>query len=97
MTEEDRLAIATVLDALERLMRMFQAERILYLLGTFASLLLFLYSGYKMFSQGTIESQDVVIVFGASGISSLCTGGVGLFLNRAFKLLEDIVRRMVST
>jgi hypothetical protein len=82
-----------VLDALERLMRIFQLERALYLVFGLASLVLFLYSGYRMFAAGVPSSADMAVVLGATGVAGACSTRVVYFLNKAFALLEDIVHR----
>lgn len=94
MTEDEKLKLA--LDSLERLMRMFQLERILYLIGSMASLALFLYAGFQLFSQDKFDSTYLNIVFGATGLSTVCSSRVSFFLTKSFRLIEDIIRKLTG-
>jgi hypothetical protein len=93
---EDKEVIAQTLDALERLMRMFQAERIVYLLGATASLGLLLMAGYLMFTVGQPDKGQLALIFGAGGISAYTGGRIAHFLTRSFNLIEDVVRKMTG-
>jgi hypothetical protein len=86
--------IAHTLDALERLMRMFQAERILYLLSAAASFGLLLYAAYLMFSSGNVTIGQIGLIFGATGVTAVTSSRIVYFLNKAFNLIEDIVRKL---
>lgn len=96
MTDDEKQALEQALNALERLMRIFQVERVLYLLGATASLILFVYAGYRLFSQGSITTADMVIILGATGVSTACSSRVAFFLNKAFQLIEDIIRKLTG-
>jgi hypothetical protein len=97
MTKDEKETLEQALNALERLMRMFQIERIIYLIGGVASLGLFVYAGYRVFSQGDVKTTDMISILGASGVSTACSSRVAHFLNRAFDLIEDIIRRITNT
>ena len=81
-----------VLNALDRVMRIFQAERMLYFVFGLASLALFLYAGYRFLSTGTPSSAVVAALLGSTGISAACSGRVVFFLNKAFGLIEIVIR-----
>jgi hypothetical protein len=97
MTKDEKDSLEQALNALERLMRMFQVERLLYLLGGVASLGLFVFAGYRLFTQGVIRSNDLITILGASGVSTACSSRVAYFLNKAFNLVEAIIRKITNT
>lgn len=79
------------MQALKRLLRIFQPERWIYLIGSCASLILFFIAGYKLFTQGAVQSEDIALIFGASGISAFCSGRIGFFLSRTLKIIRKII------
>jgi hypothetical protein len=94
----DKEVITQTLDALERLMRMFQAERMLYLLGAVASMGLLLLAGYLMIKSPTgINFEQIGLMFGATGIAAATGARIAYFLNKSFNLIEDVVRTMTGT
>lgn len=94
--EDQSPSLDDVIGAMERLMRLFQMERILYLVFGFASLVLFVYAAYRVFSSGDFTSTDMNIVLGATGISAACSSRVVYFLNKAFGIIESIVMKKIS-
>jgi hypothetical protein len=94
MEDRDREMLKQTLDALERLMRMFQAERILYLCCVVAAFALLIYAGWLMFSVGGVTPAEIGLMFGATGVTAVSSGRVAFFLNKAFNLIEDIVRKL---
>jgi hypothetical protein len=92
----DRESITHTLDALERLMRMFQAERIIYLLSAAASFGLLLYAAYLMFSSQAVGAAEIGLIFGATGVSAISSSRIAYFLNKSFNLIEDIVRKLTG-
>jgi len=93
----DEALIQRTLDALERLMRMFQLERILFLVSAFASFILLLYAGYRLFSTGDVKTADMAIILGATGISTASSSRIAYFLNKAFNLIDFLVRKLSET
>ena len=96
MTDDERQTLNQTLDALERLMRMFQAERLIYLACAILSFGLLIYAGVLMFSTGTVKPDQFGLFFGAGGLITVAGGRVVLFLNRAFNLVEDIIRGLAG-
>lgn len=96
MKPADRESLTQTLDALERLMRMFQAERMMYLLSATASFGLLLYAAYMMFSSGRVGPAEIGFIFGATGVSAFSGGRIAYFLNKSFNLIEDIVRKLTG-
>lgn len=84
------------LDAVERLMRMFRAERIVYLVAAAASFGLLFYAAFLMFAEEGVDAASLGLIFGATGLSAVSAGRIAFFLNRAFKLIEDVVRERIG-
>jgi hypothetical protein len=93
---QDRQIIKQTLDALERLMRMFQAERIIYLLGAAASFALLMYAAFLMIHSGKIDAAQIGLIFGATGLSAVSGARIAYFLNKSFNLIEDVVRKLAG-
>lgn len=99
MTEDERQTLNQTLDALERLMRMFQAERLIYLACALVSFGLLIYAGVLFFGANGgngIKAEQLGLFFGAGGLITVAGGRVVLFLNRAFNLVEDIIRGLAG-
>lgn len=92
----DKESITQTLDALERLMRMFQAERIIYLLSATASFGLLIFAAFLMFREGGVSAAEIGLIFGATGVSAYSGGRIAYFLNKSFNLIEDIVRKLAG-
>ena len=91
----DKKQILTVaLDALERLLKMFRAERYVYLALTGVSFVLLLYAGYLLISRQSADTATLVAIFGSSGLVAASSARISLFFNKAFKLVEDLVRKL---
>ena len=75
-------------------MRMFQAERIIYLLSALASFLLLLYAAFLMFRTDSVTAAEIGLIFGATGVSAISGSRIAYFLNKAFNLIEDILRKL---
>lgn len=94
MASRDDQIIERTLDALERLMRMFQAERIVYLIAVAASFGLLLYAGFLMFAKQGVDAASLGLIFGATGLTGFSAARIVFFLNKSFNLIEAIVRRL---
>ena len=82
------------LTALARLMDIFKAERILYLISAVVSMFLMLFAVFNIINKGA-STQDLVILFGSSGVTGLCSARVVLYLDKAFKIVESIINSSV--
>lgn len=95
MAGEDDL-INRTLSALERLMRMFAVERILYLLCALLSFGLLIFVLVSLFLSGSLAVMHLVMIFGASGLIAASAARVSYFLNRSFNLIDMIIRQLAS-
>jgi hypothetical protein len=96
MTNDEKQLLEQVMLALDKLMNTFKFERILYLIGAFASVMLFVYAAYRLFSQKDPSSSDMVIVLGASGVATACSSRVAHFLSRSFKIIESVIAAILK-
>lgn len=67
-----------VISALDRILKIFDWERKLYLAFGLVSLFLFIYSGYKLGS-GQIDKELISSMLGASGVVAACSARVVFF------------------
>jgi hypothetical protein len=49
-----------------------------------------------MFNQGKVTPAQIGLIFGATGVSAVSGGRIAFFLNKAFNLVEDIIRKLVG-
>jgi predicted Na+-dependent transporter len=92
----DKEIIKDTLDALERLMRMFSAERMLYLLGAVGSMALLLVAAYLMITAREVNYTQIGLIFGATGVAAATGARIAYFLNKSFNLVEDVVRTITG-
>ena len=88
--------VGDTLSALERLMRMFQMERMLYLVCTFLSFFLLLFSVYRLVSTGHLSYPELSMIFGATGLIAASAARVSYFLNKSFDLISTIIQELVA-
>jgi hypothetical protein len=91
---EKKELLEATLGALDRLLKMFLVERYLYLLLTAVSFVLLLYAGYLMISAKNIESEVLIAIFGGSGLVAASSARITWFFNRAFTVVEDLIKKI---
>lgn len=84
--------LKVALDALERLLKMFSAERYFYLALTALSFLLLLYAGYLLVVSQTADKATLIAIFGSSGLVAAASARIVYFFNKAFALIERLIR-----
>lgn len=93
MSDEPKVNISEILDAMERLMRMFAVERYVYLAITVVALLIILFYGYRITTTENPDTTTLVAIFGGSGLISLSAMRTTMFFQRAFSLFEKFFIR----
>jgi hypothetical protein len=91
---ESKELVETALNALDRLLRMFTIERYVYLVLTAFSFVLLLYAAFLLATAKTTNTEVLVAVFGGSGLVAASSARISWFFNRAFTLIEDLIRRL---
>jgi hypothetical protein len=92
MAKKEALGVA--LDALERLLKMFRAERYVYLVLTGVSFILMIYVAYLLATTKTADTATLVAIFGSSGLIAASSVRVSWFFNKAFTLVEKLIGRL---
>ena len=88
--------VSRTLDALDRLMRMFAFERILYLVCAIVSFLLLIVCLVSLFQTRQISVPQLAMVFGASGLIAASAARVSFFLNKSFDLVSSIIQQLAG-
>lgn len=100
MNKEKQEVIETALSALERLLRMFQIERYIYLVLTAISFVMLLYAAYLLIiersCQDGVKSEFLVTIFGSAGLIAASSARISFFFNKAFNLIEALIRRNIK-
>ncbi len=96
MSTNPKPSLDEVVSALERLVRIFDWERKLYLAFGLVSLLLFLYSGYRMLTDGAVDKELLAGMLGSTGVAAGCSARVVFFLTRAFSIVGQLVTSKTS-
>lgn len=89
---DNKELLSTALDALDRLLKMFMVERYVYLGLTAFSFLLLIYTAYLLVTKDNIDTQMLVAIFGSTGLIAASSARISWFFNRAFTLIEDLIR-----
>jgi len=93
--DQDDLVHRT-LDALDRLMRMFAFERILYLVCAIVSFVLLMVCLISLFRNQIVTVPQLAMIFGASGLIAASAARVSFFLNKSFDLISAIIQRLAQ-
>lgn len=91
MPTPDERTIDLALGAVARIMKMFWAERAIYLAAATAGMVLLLYAAFLMISAERYDEKFLGLVFGSGGLLSVAGGGILLLLNRTFGLVREII------
>jgi hypothetical protein len=84
------------LDALDRLMRMFAFERILYLICAIVSFILLIVCLVDLLLRKEITVPQLAMVFGASGLIAASAARVSFFPNKSFNLVSAIIEQLAG-
>ena len=91
---DNKELLSAALDALDRLLKMFMIERYVYLVLTAFSFLLLVYTAYLLITKGEVNTQMVVAIFGSTGLIAASSARISWFFNRAFSLIEELIRKI---
>ena len=85
------------LDAVERLLRLFRPERLLYLIGGSISFLIGVYAAVEVIRKGGSEaSTNTYRMIASSGGFLFTAGGFLLLFNRVFRLFKQLFEHYLS-
>src|SRR5688500_8374946 len=90
----DERVVKLALDAVERMIRMFQGERVIYLGSATAAVGLLVYAAFKIISAPEFQLESAGLMFGAGGLFAVSGARVIFLLNRTYDLTEDLIRKL---
>jgi hypothetical protein len=88
---DPRERVEIVLAAIQRVVSIFWAERVIYLLGATAGMGLLLYAVVRLLAGEKQDFSALGLVLGSGGLFATAGGAVLLLLNRSFALIREIV------
>jgi hypothetical protein len=92
----DQDSVKAALDAIERMNRMFAVERFIYLGGAAAALVLLIYAGVLLVRADSFNFEQAGLLFGSGGLFAASGARAIYFLDRTYKLIEEIIRRLAG-
>ena len=88
--------IERTLSALDKLMKMFAFERILYLVCALVSFILLIICLINLVQHQQISVPQLAMIFGASGLIAASAARVSFFLNKSFDLVTKIIEQLAG-
>lgn len=92
----DEDLVSRTLDALDRLMRMFAFERVLYLVCAILSFILLIVCLAGLLKSQHLSVPQLAMIFGASGLIAASAARVSFFLNKSFDLISKIIQQLAE-
>lgn len=80
------------LNAVDRLLTLFRVERIVHLVIGVLAFLLLLYAVVLLVLRDGVSTELLLSLFGSSGLITVSSARITYFFNKAFRLIEDIIR-----
>lgn len=90
-------ALTETLDAVERLLNLFRIERMVHLLIGVVAFGMLVYAIVLLFRAGEMSTQLLICLFGSSGLITVSSARITYFFNRAFKLVEEVIRKLLES
>jgi|SRR5215216_4847006 len=97
MDPHTRRALKDTLDALERLLAMFRIERIIHLIVGVVALMMLFYAIALLLKSRDLGVTLLVSLFGSSGLIAVSSARITYFFNKAFNLVEHVVRVLIQS
>ena len=89
-------ALTETLNAVERLLNLFRIERMVHLLIGVVSFGMLVYAIVLLF-KGGVTTQLLICLFGSSGLITVSSARITYFFNRAFKLVEVVIHKLLES
>ena len=84
------------LNALDRLLNLFRLERIIHLIvGVLAFLMLLYAIAVLLTRRKEMDTALLVSLFGSSGLIAVSSARITYFFNKAFNLVEHVIRELL--
>src|SRR5215211_1422885 len=94
MQPEISVVLTATLDGLERLLNLFRLERIIHLVIGVLAFLMLLYAIVLLVRAKPVDTTLLTSLFSSAGLITISSARITYFFNKAFKLVEDIIRLM---
>lgn len=91
VAEAQRDPVDVALGALASLLRMYRAERYIYLAGAAGGMALLLYAAYLTIKGGGYDQEALGFYFGAGGAFGISGGLTLRLLNKSFALVREVL------
>lgn len=96
MDHQLKETLSNTLDAIDHLLKMFQFERFMHLVVGVVSFVMLIYAIVLLFKATEVSTTLLVSLFGSSGLIAVSSTRITYFFNRAFALVEDVVRQALK-
>lgn len=96
MDPEIKVVLTETLNALERLLNLFRFERIIHLVIGVVAFLMLLYAIVLLIRSNGIDTALLISLFGSAGLITVSSARITYFFNKAFKLIEDVIRLLIT-
>lgn len=96
MDPEIKVVLTETLNALERLLNLFRFERIIHLIIGIVAFLMLMYAIVLLIRSNGIDTALLISLFGSAGLITVSAARITYFFNKAFKLIEDVVRLLIT-
>lgn len=96
MEPEIKVILTETINALERLLNLFRLERIIHLMIGVVAFLMLMYAIVLLIRTKGIDTTLLISLFGSAGLITVSSARITYFFNKAFKLIEDIVRVLIK-
>jgi uncharacterized membrane protein len=96
MDPEIKIVLTETLNALERLLNLFRFERIIHLVIGIVAFLMLLYAIVLLIRSNGIDTALLISLFGSAGLITVSSARITYFFNKAFKLIEDVIRLLIT-
>ena|SRR2546425_626894 len=99
MESQVKVMLTETLNALERLLNLFRVERIIHLVAGVVAFLMLLYAIVLLLlrSKSNVDTALLVSLFGSSGLIAVSSARITYFFNKAFTLVEDVIRVLIKS
>ncbi|HEU0014150.1 MAG TPA: hypothetical protein VFQ45_10725 [Longimicrobium sp.] len=86
--------LTATLNAMDRLLNLFRLERMIHLVVGIVAFLMLLGAAATWLMSGMSDAK-MLLIFGSSGLVTISAARITYFFNKAFSLVEDIVRALI--
>lgn len=96
MEPEIKVILTETINAVERLLNLFRIERIIHLIIGIVAFVMLAYAIVLLIRTKGMDTALLISLFGSAGLITVSSARITYFFNKAFKLIEDIVRLLIT-